>query len=49
LLRNTLSYPLLTWIDCKRFVIQCFWVLFSHLPCINTGKQKNGRTNLVFW
>lgn len=44
LLKNTRSYPLLTWIDCTRFVIRCFWAL-SDLPCIDTSKQKNGRTN----
>lgn len=49
LLKNTLSCPLLTWIDCTRFVIQCFWVLFLNLPCTETSKQENGRTNLLFW
>jgi len=44
LLKNALSYPLLTWISCTWFIIQCFWVLFSNLPYTNTSKQKKGRT-----
>lgn len=47
LLKNTLSYPFLTWIDCTWFVIRYFWVLFSDLPCIDTSKQKNGITKLT--
>lgn len=40
LLKNSLSCPLLTCINCTGFVIQCFCVLFNNLSCVETKNKK---------